>query len=226
MCGRFAAVTAVGQLGRLFDVDDLDVEETAANPNVAPTEPVAAALERQGRRALVTLRWGLIPSWASDRRIGNRLINARVETLTERPAFRDAFARRRCLIPADGYYEWEREADGSRTPYLLTRADRSVLAFAGLWDVWRDTSAPGAPLVRTCTIMTTTAAPGIAWLHDRMPAILPPQAWDEWLDRDQRDVTALRHLLAAAPDAQLQCQRVSPAVNDPRNKDLDMATNR
>ncbi len=203
-------------------MDDLDADDTPPNPNVAPTEPVHSVLERQERRALVTLRWGLIPSWASDRRIANRLINARGETLTDRPAFRDAFQRRRCLIPANGYYEWQREADGSRTPYLLTCADRPILAFAGLWDVWRDPSVPDAPLVRTCTILTTKADPRISWLHDRMPVILPPQVWDEWLDRGNRDTATLRHLLAPAPYADLTCLPVSADVNDPRNKNLDL----
>lgn len=218
MCGRFVSVSDPGQLGRLFAVDDLDAVEPAPNPNVAPTEAVLAVLERQERRALGRLRWGLIPSWAKDRRIASRLINARTETVTERPAFRDAFLRRRCLLPADGYYEWQRRPDGARTPYLLAPTD-GVLAFAALWDVWRDPAA-GGELVGTCTILTTQADPGVSWLHERMPVILPAPAWDEWLDRANRDAAALRHLLTAT--AGLTCTPVSPAVNDPRNKDLSL----
>jgi putative SOS response-associated peptidase YedK len=221
MCGRFVSVSDPDQLGRLFAVDDLDVGGLAPNPNVAPTEPVLAVLERHSRRALGTLRWGLVPSWATDRRAASRMINARAETVTDRPAFRDAFRRRRCLLPADGYYEWWREEDGSRTPHLLRHPEGGVLAFAGLWDVWRDPASGGEP-VGTCAILTTEADPAISWLHDRMPVILPPELWGDWLDRDGRDPAALSHLLAAAPTPSLTCTAVDAAVNDARNKDLTL----
>jgi putative SOS response-associated peptidase YedK len=220
VCGRFVATSEPGDLGRLFAVDDLEIVDLPPNPNVAPTEPVAGVLERRGRRRLVELRWGLIPSWSTDRRIANRLINARAETVADLPAFRDAFRRRRCLLPADGYYEWERRPDGSRMPYLLAASGGETLAFAGLWEVWTDPSEPEAEPLRTCTIVTTDASPSIAWLHDRMPVILPVDAWDEWLDRDNHDTATLRHLLVPARDGALACSPASPALNDPRNKDL------
>lgn len=218
MCGRFVSVSDAGRLARLFAVDDLEAGGVVPNANVAPTEPVPAVLERAGRRALGTLRWGLIPSWATDRRVAGRMINARAETVTERPAFRDAFRRRRCLLPADGYYEWQREADGSRTPHLLRRGDGDVLAFAALWELWRHPLA-GADLVSTCTILTTASSPAVSWLHDRMPVILPPELWDDWLDRGNADTAAVRHLLSA-PAPVLTCTPVDRAVNDPRNKNV------
>jgi putative SOS response-associated peptidase YedK len=225
VCGRYAVVSDLDDVGRLFAVDDLEVTagELPPNPNVAPTETVPAVLEHHHRRRLVGLRWGLIPSWATDRRIANRLINARSETVLQRPAFRAALRYRRCLLPADGYYEWWREADGSRTPYLLAPPDRSGIALAGLWENWQD---PQGERVSTCTILTTSAAPGLAWLHDRMPVVLAPDAWDEWLDRDNQDLAALRHLLQPAPDGLLRTTRAPVEVNDPRNKDVALPTDR
>jgi putative SOS response-associated peptidase YedK len=162
MCGRYLATTGQNDLLRLFDVDDLRADPLDPNPNVAPTEDVPAVVEHHGRRVLVTLRWGLIPSWAPDRRVASRLINARAETVTEKPAFRSAFERRRCLLPADGWYEWERAADGTRRPWRIAPPDGGPLAFAGLWEVWRDPTEPGAPLLRTCTVLTTTASDPLA----------------------------------------------------------------
>jgi putative SOS response-associated peptidase YedK len=221
VCGRYLVTSQPNDLGRLFSVDDLDAEQPAPSLNVAPTEPVPAVLERHDRRELRALRWGLIPSWADDRRIANRLINARAESVADKPAFRGAFLRRRCLLPADGYYEWRRSHDGTRHPYRIARPDRGPLAFAGLWEVWRDPAAgPDAPLLRTCTIITTAAAPSLAWLHDRMPVVLPTDAWDDWLDRDLQDEGELRHLLARTAEDVLTTTPASPAVNDPRNKDI------
>ncbi len=222
MCGRYLAMTGQGRLFHVFDLDGVEAEPLAPNPNVAPTEPVPAVAEHDGRRVLVTFRWGLIPSWAGDRRIAGRLINARAETVADKPAFRQAFRRRRCLLPADGWYEWERRPDGTRRPWRVAAPDGGVLAFAGLWEVGRDPAAPDAPPLRTCTVLTTAAADPLAWLHDRMPVALPRDTWDEWLDRDQREAAPLRHLLGAAPAGPVGWTPAPAAVGDPRVKDLDL----
>ncbi len=206
---------------RLFQIDDdRQTESVPPSPNVAPTERVRAVVEHDRRRALVTFSWGLVPHWSKDRRGASRMINARAETLTERPAFRDAFARRRCLLPADGWYEWVRRPDGTALPHLITRRDGGPLALAGLWEVWRDPADPAAVPLRTCTIVTTAANTALSTLHHRMPVLLEPDRWAEWLDRDQHDTAALRHLLVPAGEDLLHARPVSRAVNDARVKDL------
>lgn len=224
MCGRYLAMTGQGRLFHVFDLDGVEADPLPPNPNVAPTETVPAVAEHAGRRVLVSFRWGLVPSWAGDRRGGSRLINARAETVADRPAFRQGFRRRRCLLPADGWYEWERLAGGARRPWRLAAPDGGVLAFAGLWEVWRDPADPQAPPLRTCTILTAAATGPLAWLHNRMPVVLPPATWAEWLDREQRDPAAVRHLLAPAADDLVAWTPAPPAVGDPRNKDLDVVT--
>jgi len=220
MCGRFVSLTEPDFLARLFEVDeDRQAAEVGANPNVAPTEQVRAVAEHDGRRVLVTLVWGLVPRWSKDRRGASKLINARAETLTERPAYREAFTRRRCLLPADGYYEWIPQPDGARAPYLVTRRDGAPLALAGLWDVWRDPADPTAPPLRTCTIVTTSTNDALAPLHHRMPVVLERGDWDDWLDRDVRDPATLTHLLRPAAEHLLHYRPVSAAVNDARMKD-------
>src|SRR3954454_4519286 len=152
MCGRYASARSVDDIASAFGISDDDVDAApAADWNVAPTKPVAVVLVRNSRRVLSSARWGLVPSWAADPSIGSRLINARLESVTEKPAFRDALAARRCLLPADGWYEWATRPDGTRQPYYLTPADGKVLAFAGLWEVWYD--ADRRPLITT-TILT------------------------------------------------------------------------
>ena len=220
MCGRFVAASDPDGLVRFFVVDDRIAEDPAPSWNVAPTADVLAVVEHEQRRLLVTFRWGLVPSWAPDPKVGSRMINARAETLADKPAYREAFARRRCLVAADGFYEWERTTDGRRLPHLITAADGQPLAFAGLWSTWRP--APDAPALRTCTIVTTRANDDVTDLHDRMPVVLPPQHWDLWLDRRKRDPTRLRALLVPAEAGALTRRRASPAVNDVRNDSPDL----
>jgi putative SOS response-associated peptidase YedK len=225
MCGRFVSATPPGILAGRFQVDERVGGELPPRWNMAPTDETYAVAERHHRRLLTTFRWGLIPHWADDDKDAARRINARAETLADKPAFRDAFAKTRCIIPADGFYEWETGDGGRKIAHYITRRDGDVLAFAGLYARWnpgehgppRLFDDPDEPPVRSCTIVTTTANATLAELHDRMPVVLPESAWAEWLDRDNHDVVALQRLLQPAPDDVLVKRAVAPHVNDVRN---------
>jgi len=224
MCGRFVAVTPARVIAQRFRAVEV-VRDAPAKWNVAPTDPAPVVVEdRDHRRVVDAYRWGLVPSWAEDDKEAARRINARAETLTERPVFRDSFTRHRCIIPVDGFYEWRRR-DGERPePFFIGSRDDGPLAFAGLWASWvPGRNGPpqlfeltGDP-IRTCAIVTTAANATMSGLHDRMPAILPPDAWDEWLDAGSHDTDALQHLLVPAPDDAIALRPVGPAVNDVRN---------
>ncbi|MGX1267576.1 SOS response-associated peptidase [Streptomyces phaeoluteigriseus] len=236
MCGRYASTRSPEDLVQHFRVDDLRVEETLAPSwNVAPTDDVWAVLERTprgeddaapARRELRPLRWGLVPSWAKDVKTGARMINARVETLHEKPAFRSAFTRRRCILPADGFYEWQQvEAeDTGRTrkqPYFIHPEDGQGMALAGLYEYWRDPRVkrdddPSAWLM-TCTIITTDAKDTAGRVHPRMPLALTGDHYDAWLDPAHQDPDELRSLLGRPADGHLDVRPVSPAVNNVRN---------
>jgi putative SOS response-associated peptidase YedK len=209
MCGRYASARSVDDIAAAFGIRDDDVDAApTADWNIAPTKPVAIVVVRDSRRVLTSARWGLVPSWASDPTIGSRLINARLETVTEKAAFRDAVASRRCLLPADGWYEWATRPDGSRQPYYLTPADGSPLAFAGLWEVWYD--AERRPLVTT-TIVTGPAPDDLRFVHDRAPVVLDRERWVEWLD-----TTSSAPLEPTRPGLVVP-RTVSAAVGDVRN---------
>jgi len=204
-------------LRRWFEVDEVLAGEIPPSWNVAPTDPVYAVGETAGRRVLRAVRWGLVPSWAGSAKVASRFINARGETLTDRRAFADAFHRRRCIVPADGFYEWQPLDGGPKQPVLIRPAGGGVLAFAGLFEVWDDPGRPGREPLRTCTIVTTTANSLISPIHDRMPVILARAAWAEWLDRAGRDPAPLRPLLRPAPNDLLEIVPVRTLVNDVRN---------
>jgi len=213
MCGRYASARSVQDLAAAFGIRDDRVESTVqADWNVAPTKPISAVLDRGAGPVLTEVRWGLVPSWADDPSIGPRLINARLETAWEKPAFRGALAERRCLIPADGWYEWATLPDGTRQPYFLTRDDGKVLAFAGLWEVWRD--AEGRPLP-TATILTGEAPPDLRDVHDRAPVVLPPRTWAQWLDR-RSDEDDVRAVLRPTRAGVVRPRPVGPSVGDVR----------
>lgn len=180
--------------------------------NIAPTQPVLVVPNREPRSAGL-VRWGLIPSWARDPRIGSRLINARAETLAERPSFRVPLERRRCLVLADGFYEWKRDGR-SRTPIYFRLASGRPFAFAGLWDIWR---SPTGGQVGSCAIVTTAPNELVAPIHDRMPVILPRDAWDRWIDPRPLPPDSLADLLAPYPADELLSYPVSPLVNSPDN---------
>jgi putative SOS response-associated peptidase YedK len=220
MCGRFVSTAPPSVLADHLRVDEIRTEALDPSWNVAPTDQVYAVSESsrddRGRRLLGTYKWGLVPSWAKDVKVG-------AETLDSK--FKAAFARRRCLIPADGFYEWEKRDDGTKQPWFIHRADEAPMVFAGLWEVWRDPAGPAdAELLRTCTIVTTGANDLIARLHDRMPVVISPQDWDRWLDRSITDPDAVRDLLAPADPRQFDLFEVSPRVNSVRNNDGELLT--
>jgi putative SOS response-associated peptidase YedK len=213
MCGRYTLASPTERLAEEFGFDGTSVE-LAPNYNVAPTQGVAAVLEEGGQRRLEVLRWGLIPPWADDPGIGSRMINARSETAPGKPSFRRAFRERRCLIPADGFYEWQR-TNGAKQPYYIHMEDGRPFAFAGLWESW---SKGGEGEVRTCTILTTEANALVGEIHDRMPVILAADAYDVWLDpASERD--ELTGLLAPYPGDEMEAYPVSRFVNSPSNND-------
>ena len=214
MCGRFLLANPNDGIYDLFDVKELP--DLKPRYNVAPTQTVPAVRILPGDEAisLCHLRWGLIPSWAKDAKIGSRLINARSETAASKPSFRAAFKRRRCLIPADGYYEWAKQAGGSKQPYLIHLPDRQPFAMAGLWERWIDRSGEA---LESFTILTTDANEFVAALHHRMPVILPRKHFVEWLDPAIVDPKQIESLLTDSPC--LIAYPVSTQVNNPRNDD-------
>jgi putative SOS response-associated peptidase YedK len=214
MCGRFAFFSSHEAMRRAFDLPD-DTLRVEPRWNIAPTRFVPVVrLDPQRRRHLAMLYWGLVPYWARDKSIGARLINARAETVAEKPAFRSAFRHRRCLVLADGYYEWQTTAAGKQ-PWFISRADRQPFAMAGLWESWLE--APGAPSLESCTIVTTAAPPAIAMIHPRVPVVLPATAYPTWLEPQPQDPAALTALLLAPAADSLAATRVGRRVNDARN---------
>jgi putative SOS response-associated peptidase YedK len=211
MCGRFTQERPASELAEIFGAEPL-VEDPGAHYNVAPTDEALVVVQRDDRRAVTAYRWGLIPHWATAAKVGSRMINARAETITVSPAFRDAFVRRRCIVPVESFYEWKR--DGTiRQPYRIVRRDRQPLALAGLWAGWREPET-GA-VRRTFSIVTTTPNQAIATLHDRMPVVLERETWDRWLDPRPADPSELMGLLAPS-EADLEIYAVGRDVNDVR----------
>jgi putative SOS response-associated peptidase YedK len=212
MCGRYASSRDARDLASAFEVEEPPDEVIPPSWNVAPTDPVYAVLQRSETRLLKVLRWGLVPSWAKDAKGAARLINARQETVASKPAFRKAYARRRCLLPADGYYEWQ--ADGTRKqPWFLAARDGAPLAMAGLYEVWAP--AEGAERLWTCTVITTAAADELGHIHDRTPLLVPRDDWGRWLDPSVEDPG--EHLLVPAVGGALDAWPVGAAVGNVRN---------
>ena len=219
MCGRYASATAIDLIGPHFNAAEVEDELTPPGYNVAPTDTVPVVVERDGVRSVVGMRWGLVPSWSANASGGAKMINARRESLGEKPAFRTALAHRRAIVPADAYYEWHTRPGAAKQPHAIRPADGSPLAFAALWEKWR--AADGAVL-RTCTIVTTASAGGIAYLHDRMPVVLPRQLWDDWLDAEQRGPGDALALLNAAGVPDLVAYPVGPEVNNVRTDGAEL----
>lgn len=223
MCGRFVQASSPALLLEHFGIDEDHAATVPPDYNVTPRREVAVVVEgSDGRRVLERMRWGLVPSWAKEVAIGDRLINARGETVAEKPSFRRAFAARRCIVPADGFYEWM-VAPGRRTkqPVYIHGNTGLPLALAGLWESWHDPTVVDAPALRTCTIITTAANRTLEPVHDRMPVILAEDAWSVWLDPDA-DREALTPLLAPAPEDAVVFHEVTTAVNSPRNNDASL----
>ena len=219
MCGRFVQVEKPEFYAEHFGAQFVRTETLKENFNVAPTQPIYAIADHAGERVLTSFRWGLVPFWAKDIRFGNKAINARSETVTAKPAFRDSFAKRRCIIPVDGFYEWERKAKG-KLPHYIFGADRRPLPVAGLWSSWRDPETDDRVL--TATILTGKPNAMMEGIHDRMPIILQPEAWDMWLDPETEDTASLTELLAPYPDGLLSEYPVSTLVNSVANNGPDL----
>jgi putative SOS response-associated peptidase YedK len=230
VCGRYAATKDPATLAAEFDaLDATEDGAPATDYNVAPTKDVVAVVQRHPRdeegnadpsttvRNLRVMRWGLIPVWAKDKSIGARMINARAEKAATTPAFRASVSKRRCLIPADGWYEWRREGK-VKQPFFMTRTDGHSIAMAGLWSVWRDPADEDGPPVVSAAVLTTDAIGQLGAIHDRMPLLMTPDKWEAWLDPDSGDVS---ELLATPPPLDLveslELRPVSTKVNNVRN---------
>ncbi len=230
MCGRFVSATPPDELANYFGAlaEGGDHKDLDANFNVAPTTEVYLVRASDGHRQLSSARWGLVPFWAKDLKIGSKMINARSETVADKPAFRRAYAKRRCLIPADGFYEWAKLAGStSKQPYFIARNDDEPLAFAGLWERWRPTTdetgdagdagqGGEGDVVETCTILTCAPNKTMSPIHNRMPVLLPNRHWDFWLSPDSA-LAELATLMQPAPDDLLVATPVTTAVNNVRN---------
>jgi putative SOS response-associated peptidase YedK len=220
MCGRFTQQRPASELAEIFGAEPL-VDDPGGHYNVAPTDDALVVVQRDERRGLTAYRWGLIPHWATEARVGSKMINARAETITSSPAFREAFVRKRCLVPVDSFYEWKREGT-VRQPYRIVRRDGRPLALAGLWAGWKD---PASDVVRrTFTIVTTTPNEAIAGLHDRMPVIVAEDAWARWLDPAPADPGELIGLLVPSEAVDLDVYAVVRDVNDVRRDGPELIT--
>jgi putative SOS response-associated peptidase YedK len=213
MCGRFTLSLPAAEIAEAFDLED--VPEAPPRYNIAPSQPVATIIEtaEKPERQIQLMRWGLIPSWAKDPAIGNKLINARAETVSEKPSFRAAFKRRRCLIPADGFYEWQK-LDRGKQPYFFHLNNHKLFAFAGLWESWND--------IETVTIVTTEANELLKPVHDRMPVILHPDDYERWLDPQNQNAAELQALLKPFPSERMNAYPVSNKVNRPINDSSEL----
>ena len=211
MCGRYSLIADLGDLARRFEFDG-DWLKFEAAYNVAPTQDVLTVVGGEARRGGF-MRWGLIPHWAKNASIGSRMINARAETVAEKPAFRDALRRRRCLVLADGFYEWQRTG-GAKRPMRITMRSGEPFAFAGLWSLWKD---PDGNRIPSCAIITTAANELLRPIHDRMPVILPRELEELWLDRSIDDPGALSSVLNPYPDEEMEAFEVSTLVNSAAN---------
>jgi putative SOS response-associated peptidase YedK len=213
MCGRFTQQRPTSEIAAIFEAEDM-AGDVGGHFNVAPTDEAAVVVQRDDRRAVVRYRWGLVPSWADDARAGSRAFNARAETLATSPLFRDAFRRRRCLVPVDGFYEWLRQGT-HRQPMLIHDPDDVPLTLAGLWTGRRNDDT--GEWLRTFTIVTTRPNGFMASIHDRMPVVIPRDAWTTWLDPATGDPGELRALLEPREDVVLAAHPVATLVNNVRN---------
>lgn len=243
MCGRYASIKAPADLADEFQAVDATDGAVAVDYNVAPTKSVVAVVARHPRdaegtpdpdvteRSLRVVRWGLVPSWAKDPKSGARMINARSESAAEKPAFKRALNARRCLLPADGWYEWQRgpqrDSTQHKQPYYTRYADGSSLAMAGIWEYWKPKDDPEGEYpdgLVTASVLTTSAVGVLAQVHDRMPLLLPPSAWTAWLDPDA-GADSVTDLLAPPSEelvASLELRAVSPLVNNVRNNGAEL----
>ena len=215
MCGRYSIIRGDKIVKMVFNVTVPTNLRLAGRWNVAPSQMVPAILNCAVQPELAMVCWGLIPSWAKDEKVGYKMINARAETLTEKPAFRTSLAKRRCLIPADGFYEWQKHADGTKTPKYIRLKTRDLLAFAGLWETWR---TPSGEALRSCTIITTSPNELTRTIHDRMPAIIPREGYLDWLAPDAMSPAHAMDWLRPYPAEEMEALTVSTQVNSAKNE--------
>ena len=214
MCGRFTQKAPWEKVKKEFAAETPESNSFKPRYNIAPMQIVPVVrCGAESERIISTLKWGLVPSWSKDAEIGNRMINARAETLTEKPSFREAFAKRRCLIPTSGFYEWKKTDSGAKQPCYFYLKEKEVFGFAGLWEEWIDKES--GELLETFTIITTEANACLKPVHDRMPVIVKATDYDEWLDPKIKDTEKLEKLLAPYPANEMDSHTVSRAVNSP-----------
>ncbi|SDM37756.1 SOS response-associated peptidase [Bacillus sp. OK048] len=220
MCGRFTLTATVDQLIDRFDIEFfLQEEEYFPNYNVAPSQSVLAIINNGHQNRMGFLRWGLIPPWAKDMSIGYKLINARAETLSEKPSFRNAFQKKRCLIIADSFYEWKRIDSNNKIPMRIKLKSNALFAMAGLWEHWK---SPEGKSIYSCSVITTNPNELVQDIHDRMPVILKPEDEKYWLDPSIKDTSKLNHLLKPLEHDLMEVYEVSPLVNSPKNNSIDL----
>lgn len=215
MCGRFTLVTDFSAIIDRFEIEAA-IEEELYHPsfNIAPSQSVLSVINDGRRNRLGYLRWGLIPPWAEDEKIGSKMINARAETLAQKPSFREAYKKRRCLVIADSFYEWKRHEDHSKTPMRIKLKSDELFAMAGIWERFK---SPAGNTIFTCSIITTVPNSLMADIHDRMPVILKPEDEPTWLDPSIQDVNQLNQLLKPLPEEWMEAYEVSALVNSPKN---------
>jgi putative SOS response-associated peptidase YedK len=210
MCGRFVEFSDIEQLQKHFAIDKV-LSEVTPNYNVAPTQEILTIVRQESLNLLEKLHWGIVPHWAKNISIGYKMINARVESVSSKPSFRDAFKKRRCLILADGFYEWKGEK-GQKQPFFITLPDEKPFAFAGLWETWQDKDNQEDSF-RSCTIITKDASESLKDIHDRMPSVLHPDSYEAWLDNNIHDTEVLQEILTEKSIADFRFRLVSKQVN-------------
>ncbi len=218
MCGRFSLTEDISALQQYFDFEIS--EEFSARYNIAPSQRILTVISDGHERRAGTMKWGLVPFWAKDEKIGYKMINARAEGIDEKPSFKHAFKRRRCLVVADGFYEWKKQEDGNKQPYRFIMRDKKPFAFAGLWETWKKGEQP----LHSCTIITTTPNEVTEDVHDRMPVILHQDSYDLWLNPKNDDTEHLKSLLVPYPANEMDLYPVSTMVNSQKNDIADILT--
>lgn len=213
MCGRYTQQQSAEIIAQTFQIDN--IPPLKPRYNIAPTQSVATILQPSTNRQFKMMHWGLIPSWAKDTKISSKLINARAETVAEKPSFRSAFRKRRCLVLADGFYEWQKQEDKQKQPFYFRMSDQHPFSFAGLWEHWQDQET--GEEIESCTIITTEPNDLMKTVHNRMPVILEPKDYDFWLDSEVKKPELLQPLLHPYPAEQMMAFMVSKAVNKPSN---------
>ncbi len=211
MCGRFTNKAKPEQIKKEFKIGNKNPNLYQPRYNIAPSQMIEVVFEPENERILSPLKWGLVPHWAKDAEIGNRMINARAETLTEKPSFREAFKSRRCIIPASGFYEWQKKSTGAKQPFYFYLKDKEVFGFAGLWEEWIDKRTGEA--LETCTIITTEANEVLKPVHDRMPVILKAEYYEQWLDAKETKTDRIQKMLVPYRGEEMTSHPVSRSIN-------------